>query len=152
MVKVPPNATSRRHRDAYYCRLYRLGLIGLLLITAFSSCNRSGPVQVAGSVTFQGKPVDSGRIVFVSIDGNSAPTSSGTITMGAYEITGRGGVQPGKYRVQITIYPPGKPQKGLAMDQVPVLEPIGPPEYAGDESPLTADISRDEGVYDFDVP
>ena len=152
MVNVPHNATSRRHREEYYFRLYRLGLIGLLLITTVSSCNRSGLVQVAGTVTFQGTPVDSGRIVFVSIDENSAPTSSGTIMKGAYEITGRGGVQPGKYRAQITVYPPGEPRKGLAMDQVPILEPIGPPAYAGDESPLTADVSRDEDVYDFDVP
>ena len=90
--------------------------------------------------------------MFVSIDESSAPTSSGTILKGAYKITGRGGVQPGRYRVQITVYQPTQAVEGAALDQLAPPAQIGPPEYAGEQSPLTAEVTRDKTVYDFEVP
>ena len=122
-------------------------MIGFILIPAVVGCGDSGPEEITGTVTFQGQLIESGRIVYVSIDEKNAPTSSGNITKGAYKVTGRGGVLPGRYRVQITIYEPRQQQEGLAMDQLPISKPIGTSFYVGQESPLTADITSDKVIY-----
>ena len=127
-------------------------LLLLSLSPFIIGCTESGPVEVEGTVNFQGQPVQSGRIVFVAIEENTSPTSSGTITGGTYKITARGGVQPGKYRVQILIYEPVEAGQGVALDQMRPPQQIGPPEYAGEASPLTADVVTDQTVYDFEVP
>ena len=135
-----------------YGRTSAIGLIALMLISTALGCSGSGPVEIEGTVNWEGEPIEQGRIVFVSIDQEKAPTSSGTIKNGAYKITGRGGVQPGKYRVQITIYEPPRQGQRVAMDQIAPPKQIGPAQYAAEQSPLTADVTSAKKQYDFAVP
>ena len=154
-MNIWQDATSKASRAvdcSSYGRTSAIGLIALMLISTAVGCNGSGPVEISGTVTFQGEPIEVGRIVFVSIDAEKAPTSSGTIKNGAYTITGRGGVQPGEYRVQISVFPPVQPGPPVAMDQIAPRKPIGPPLYAGEQSPLTADVTSAQKQYDFAVP
>lgn len=126
--------------------------MSLMLISTAVGCNGSGPVEIEGTARFQGQPIELGQIMFVSIDEKNAPPASSAITKGAYKITGRGGVQPGKYRVQITVYQPGEQRQDVAIDQIAAPRPIGPRLYAGKNSPLTADVASGNSVFDFEIP
>ncbi|OWK37556.1 hypothetical protein FRUB_06676 [Fimbriiglobus ruber] len=69
-----------------------------LLACAASGCGPSGPkmVPVSGEVTFNGKPVETGDILFMPAEGHAAP-EGGRIVNGRYECT----CVPGKKRVEV---------------------------------------------------
>ena len=73
-------------------------LVCLLFISALTGCNR-GPqmCEVTGKVSFQGKAVEEGDIVFADVD-KRAPTAAGRIEFGKYRVK----VLPGKKSVRIT--------------------------------------------------
>ncbi|MDA1015614.1 MAG: hypothetical protein O3A00_14320 [Planctomycetota bacterium] len=106
--------------------------VGLfLLLTVFASgCGSSddGPVRfdVSGEVTFAGKPVPSGTIMFVpdNAAGNSGPGGMAVIKDGRYETNGKG-VVGGAYIVKIEGYdgvPVRESGEELA-DGKPMFEP-----------------------------
>ena len=80
-------------------------------LTALGACLSAGcgktdaRCEASGAITFNGKPLDSGTIVFVSSDGKSQ--ASALIAGGAYQIPKAQGVPPGKYRISISS-PDGK--------------------------------------------
>ena len=57
------------------------------LCSAFilAGCGGSQNAEVSGTVTFDGKPIENGSIVFLSADGNG-PTTGGTIENGKYSV------------------------------------------------------------------
>jgi hypothetical protein len=59
-------------------------------------------VEVSGSVTLDGKPLDDAAILFVPIEGG--PTAGTEFTGGQYRIEQSGGPSPGPYRVEITAF------------------------------------------------
>ena len=67
---------SRRHAAA-----------ALLAVLGATGCGRTGPalVTVKGSVTFDGKPVETGEILFRAADGLVA-THAGPIAAGGYQV------------------------------------------------------------------
>lgn len=67
-------------------------------LVLFAACGPSGPVTypVSGTVTFDGKPVEKGLIVFSSPDGKMNP-DSGEIKDGKFSFP----AQPGKKKVEI---------------------------------------------------
>jgi len=68
-------------------------------------CNPNGPVEVAGKVTYDGKPVESGTIMFEPED-KSGPTQGQAISKGEYRLTGQNAVAPGKKIVRIEAHGP----------------------------------------------
>jgi hypothetical protein len=108
-------------------------------------CGNNRPVmyQVTGSVTFDGRPVENGEIIFVSAEG--AAPDAGRIDGGIYDLL----VKPGKKRVEIRASRPvvgGKPN------------PMGPvykdyiPEKFNARSTLVADIEpNDANHFDFEL-
>ncbi|MDY0167158.1 MAG: hypothetical protein RBS80_11485 [Thermoguttaceae bacterium] len=57
---------------------------------------------VTGTVTYQGEPLPSGRIVLLPAKGTKAPQSGAEIVDGKFTVDARGGVAVGTYQVQIT--------------------------------------------------
>jgi hypothetical protein len=74
----------------------------LLIITC--GCGSSPEtMRVSGKVTYDGKPIETGSIVFVAISDGTAPGAGGPITDGAYDIPASSGpLKDVKYRVEIS--------------------------------------------------
>ena len=72
-------------------------------------CSSAGGLEEAavhGRVTYQGKPVEKGKIRFVPVKGTKGPANFGMINQGQYSVTARGGVTVGTHRVEIQAYRP----------------------------------------------
>lgn len=103
-------------------------------------------ISVSGAVTFDGRPVEDGTLVFEPADGKG-PTMGGRIEGGRYEVTGQAGVLPGKKIVRIRAVrktgrrvPAGPPTPpGTMVDQV---ERYIPAIY-NSESQLTVQLAPD---------
>jgi hypothetical protein len=121
--------------------LVALGAIGLV-----SGCGgASGPerYELSGTVQFQGKPVPAGQIVFEpdSSKGNVGPQGMAEIREGKYDTRDGGrGMVGGPHVVRIRGY------DRLSLDEMHPPQPLFP-EYE-----TTVDLSKEDGVYDFDVP
>lgn len=118
-----------------------LGAIGMV-----SGCGgASGPerYELSGTVQFQGKPVPAGQIVFEpdSSKGNVGPQGMAEIREGKYDTRDGGrGMVGGPHVVRIRGY------DRLSLDEMHPPQPLFP-EYE-----TTVDLSKEDGVYDFDVP
>lgn len=126
-------------------RTDRLWLImaGWLLGVFLGGCSRSETVEVAGTVTWEGKPLSGGEIVFVPDDRRST-VGAGKIVDGAYNLH----VKPGKKRVEIqaTRETDRRSESGLK-----IFELYLPRRYNKD-SELTADVTvDDENEFNFDL-
>ena len=93
----------------------RLGLniLGVLatgiLAGATVGCGSGGGLEEAplsGRVTYQGKPIEKGRIRFIPIKGTKGPAQREWISQGKYSVTARGGLTVGTHRVEIDAYRP----------------------------------------------
>lgn len=73
----------------------RLALLFFMAAPA-SGCGEA--TRVGGTVTYEGKPVENGRIVFLPADGQG-PSAGGEIVGGQYEVRN---LTPGRKTVQIT--------------------------------------------------
>ncbi len=108
--------------------------LSLLLVAgacaALAGCD-NGRASVLGTVTYQGRPVESGSISFEPIDGKGG-TAGGAIEQGRFMLDGKTGVFPGKKRVNIIVVektgrqipasPPSPP--GTMVDEVkPIYSP-----------------------------
>lgn len=131
-------------------------LIVLLFTAGFPGCGPAddGRRAVSGSVTFQGKPLDRGNIMFISPTGSLSQTGA-AITAGRYQISKQQGLLPGRYKVAISSAdgdvpadpntPPGPSGNFTSVDRIPA-------EY-NTESKLEAEVKDiSENVLDFTIP
>jgi hypothetical protein len=101
------------------------GLPPSLVLFLIVACGCGGPsdvVQVFGTVTYGGQPLESGQIRFRPIEGTKGPTSGADIANGQYRVTNRGGVPFGKHRVEIRSYRPDEDAAPIS-DLHPGYEP-----------------------------
>ena len=105
----------------HYCAI---SLLGLLLPTMLACSSGSYLSNVAGAVSVDGKPVDSGTIHFQS---NSSAKASGgaAISNGSFTLSDANQLPPGEYAVVVQAYRKtgrvfNDPQKG----KVEVTEPM----------------------------
>jgi len=112
-----------------------------------AGCGGDGRIDVAGQVTFDGKPIDQGTIDFVPADGEG-PTAGGLIQGGRYSVR----VAPGKKRVEIQGYREVGRGRVVEFDPdspvVPITEPFVPAQYNA-ASTLTFDAQRSTETADF---
>ena len=110
--------------------------IAKVLVVAFSAalagCG-SANMPVWGEITFDGKPLDSGTIEFIPVDGTPGPSTGGTITDGQYDVPQPVGPRPGgTYQVAITaIGPTGRmvPHPLDRTKKIPEMTNIIPADY-----------------------
>lgn len=130
-----------------------------VLLAAFSGCRSTdGPprASISGKVTFDGKPVEEGSIVFIPTEGTTGPSSGGQIKQGVYTVGAELGPVVGTNRVEITAFhltgrklPAGSPSPpGTMVDEI---LPYIPPQYNRD-STLKIEIKPgDNAGTDFDL-
>jgi hypothetical protein len=121
--------------------------LSILLMIAALGCGSAEDelLNVSGSATFQGKPIESGRIDFRPdrARGHQGPAGYAVIAKGRFDTKQNGrGVLPGPHLalIQGLDGPPGTP---------PGVE-YGTQMFAAYETPAT--LEEDHGEYDFDVP
>lgn len=128
-----------------------VAVITILVGAAMAAgCGRSGPalVPVSGSVTFDGRAVESGEIVFRAAD-EAVASSAGTIRDGRYETR----TPVGRKRVEIiaTRRAAPKAEKPGGSGESPPAEMYVPDRY-NSKSELTAEVTvAGPNQFDFDL-
>jgi hypothetical protein len=134
-----------RHRTATFL------ILPLFTVVIATGCGESLGT-VSGTVTFEGKPLPTGRVVFHPEDTSSAPAFARLNTDGLYRLARAKGVQgvtPGKYRVSIqSALKESDPQFLTFTREYPI-----PENYANEEAtPLSAEVVVGNNIFDFEVP
>ncbi len=131
---------------------YATALLALLAMAGTTGCGSSGggPKQypVSGTVKFDGKPVESGQILFRAVAGDKRGYG-GAITNGNYEMT----AETGKMTVQITasrIIPGKFDETSNPGSKEPVGEMYIPARY-NTKTELTAEVQAKKNSIDFDL-
>lgn len=135
----------------YICRPRRFmrpeWILVLVACSAVSGCAER-VVDVSGTISMDGVPVEHGVVIFRPDDGKG-PTAEAAINDGAYSLR----MSPGTKRVLIQgnkitgeAYPWGKDKP-----PAPVLEPVVPESYYSD-SEIVAEIDDDHEALDFALP
>jgi len=96
-----------------------VGLAGLLLV---AGCSSKGTAGLMGDVSYDGKPLPEGTIVFTPVDGATGPSTGGNIKDGHYDVPAEKGALPGaSYKVEIT----SQAKTGKTIPNI--MQPGGPP-------------------------
>jgi hypothetical protein len=126
-------------------------LVGLAIVLAGCG-NRVSRVPVKGNVTLDGKPIADGYITFKPVPGTSSPAAGGRILDGRFAVGQKGGLLPGKFRVEITA---SRPNVGkIAIDpethkKYTPIEQYLPARY-NTQSELTAEVPSSKD-YSFEL-
>lgn len=124
--------------------LVSMTLAVLSLMLAAAGCGESGPAryEVRGRVTYGGKPVPAGQVVFEpdSEKGNTGPPAYARIQNGQYRTEPGKGAVGGPHVVRI-IGATGQPTPEMPQGQMLF------PEYR-----LKVDLPRSHAVQNFEVP
>jgi hypothetical protein len=121
-----------------------------LLFVCVSCTHQSDRLPVEGDVTFDGKSIDKGSIMFVPLDGKSIKTG-GPIADGRFNIPAQTGPIPGKHRV-LCFWEKDTGKTRIDRDSgdaYPVRQEGLPAIYQSDKSPLEVDFSSSRTKYDF---
>jgi hypothetical protein len=92
----------------------------VLAIVLAGGCGGIKRVPVKGKVTYDGKAIEDGEIRFIPQRMDIGPVAGSHIVNGSYECAGpKGGVMPGKCKVEITAYRPlrAKPDPNVPDEQ-----------------------------------
>jgi hypothetical protein len=132
-------------------------LVMLAMVLGSGGCGRdSERLPLTGTVSWQGRPLEKGSIVFVPTDGHRGPKIGAKIVDGGYQIEAQRGATPGAYRVEVRSdtgeYPhsptDARPQTRAAS---PNLQLIIPPTY-NTQSRLTVAVSAEQTTFNFELP
>lgn len=134
-------------------------LAGLALGCLLPTGCGGGPTAkiIEGTVSADGQQADGGTVCFVPIEDTPGSNNAAAIVEGHYRIEARGGVPLGKYRVEVTATKKTGQQvlKDVGGEKAMGDEfvRISPPQYAGKQSPLVAEITADsDGRFDIELP
>jgi hypothetical protein len=138
--------------------LWFLALTLILMGCGGQSGLEFSTAQVEGTVTYRGKPLETGKIRFIPdgevVDGKVAGQAVfADIKDGKYSIPAAEGVTVGKNRVEIKSYRgTGKMQVSSAGDgeKIEVVEQFIPDDY-NSQSTLSAEIKAGENRVDLDL-
>ena len=80
-----------------------LSLVVVVFCLTSIGCNKGGIQRcaVSGTVTVDGKPVESGAISFHPLEGPQSPSTGGKISNGTFDILKKDGPAPGKYQLEL---------------------------------------------------
>lgn len=120
---------------------------------------RGKRVAVHGDVKLDGNPLESAAIVFHCGEGENEVTAFAFVEDGAYEIAAKEGPLVGKARVEFQPKPVDQQQYEDALEvaartrrPVKVTEVVIPPQYVGQNTILSADVTEDgDNKFDFQL-
>ncbi len=123
---------------------------------ALSGCTDANPrLEVKGTVTFKGAPLEHGNIQFLTTVGSPGAAAGSIIKNGAYNVPRDHGLEPGTYRVLISSSVPVKvaPAGWPAGETLPNVERI-PAEFSSFErSKVQCEVKPPSPVVlDFTIP
>jgi hypothetical protein len=79
-------------------------LFGVLLALA-GGCGGPAKLSLQGTVTYEDRPIEKGRIDFLPVDGTAGPSVGAPISQGSYAVAANQGVlAAGTYQVRVTAY------------------------------------------------
>jgi len=76
----------------------------LTIVLLLAGCSSNGRVAVSGTVSLDGKPLESGTISFRPASGKSGSSSGGQIRQGRFQLAAQQGLVPGKYLVTVRAF------------------------------------------------
>ena len=141
-------------------RSWPLAVLGSLLVLFggwglvewFGAANRE-TMRAWGDVSYAGRPIEQGQIVFTPIDRSAGPVTGAPIVKGSYDVPAEKGPLVGKtYRVAIS----GFARTGRKIETAPgvlvdALDNVVPGDY-NTGSTLEVTISADRAQNRFDFP
>ena len=116
--------------------------------------SKSNRLPLAGRVTWQGRPLAKGSILFVPAEDHRGPKIGAAILNGDYQIDEERGAIPGIYRVEVRSDSgeyPHSPTDPRPKTKKSAPQLVIPPEY-NSRSKLTAVVAADQTRFDFDLP
>ncbi|HBO43810.1 MAG TPA: hypothetical protein DD670_07740 [Planctomycetaceae bacterium] len=138
------------------CRAFLRLVLTLTFVVSLIGCGSKLPfdaAQVTGTVTFRGKPLEHGEIVFLPMEGTPGPQAVGTIQAdGTFEMRSGNlpGVALGTHRVTVHCRGELPPEQAtsLALPQSLIPEKYG----VAETSPLIYEVKNGEKhVYNIDL-
>jgi hypothetical protein len=153
-----PDVLTRRRSNTMYKSWLGATMVFATLMAAVLGCGKGdtgGRLGIAGSVTFQGKPLDKGTIEFSST-GEIAAMTGAMIKNGSYEIPAEKGLPPGKFLVRISSVAedPSAPvpeMPGMPEDGVGEAKELIPAEYNTESKQEVTVTSDGPNQFDFDI-
>ena len=127
---------------------YSIATLALMLVAALAGCSGSNLVEVHGTVQLDGKPIETGTVRMVAVDGKT-PSAQTTIKNGEYRIE----VAPGKKKVEIQGFRVIGQQRRNNDPTAPledVTEPIVPAKF-NTRTELTCEVVAGNDTQDFDL-
>jgi hypothetical protein len=124
-------------------------LVALAALGLLSGCGGDGRLGVSGTVTVDGKPLESGVISFQPAAGNQGHSAGTSIQAGHYEVEAGKGLLPGEYQVRIQAF--RKTGRMVEDPQFGQVEETVPMDFKEGRS-LTATVSASEkNKIDFEL-
>ena len=107
----------RAHGSAHPSR-WRVTPLLLFAALAVVGCRQQGIERaiVYGTISFAGKPMPTGTIHFVPIEGTKTPSAAAQIVDGKYRVDSRGGVPVGTHKIEIEAFRPLAPDSPIAIE------------------------------------
>jgi hypothetical protein len=134
----------------WHRRFVTHGLL-LLIVAALAGCSPSDPLGLApvtGVVTYRGKPLDHGKVVFTPQSGTPGPQAVGELdAQGRFRMrtAGRDGAAAGKHLVTVHCRRIVTPEEAR---RLVIGELLIPTKYANEvESPLRFEVKRGNNEY-----
>ena len=130
----------------------------LPLVVVAIGCGRAPEaVVVTGSVTYQGRPIERGKIRFVPREASVTPISGAYISAGKYKVIAKGGVPYGTHKIMIVAHRPtasylrqhGPPTPETEWDQVPKEQYLPARYNAQTELEVTIESGSREVIKNF---
>jgi hypothetical protein len=128
-------------------------MVGIL--AAIVGCGEAdGRLPLSGVVTWQGRPLQRGSIVFVPASGHRGPKVGAEIVAGQYQIAKERGPTAGTYRVEVRSDSGERPHSPTDSRPrtAPVAQPVSISSEFNSQSRLTVAISADRTELDFALP
>ncbi|MDR1483316.1 MAG: hypothetical protein LBT09_00680 [Planctomycetaceae bacterium] len=131
--------------------LYLFLIFPVLFFVVSVSCSRNNQVEISGTVTVEGVPVQGGSIAFSAADGSS-PVEGAVITNGVYRAKITVGEKIvkviGTKNVPSKIYDEVSQKTYTTEDPIPITAS----QYSENDSPLRITVLKKGEVHDFDIP
>lgn len=134
-----------------------LPIVVAIALGAVAGCDSEfATMRVWGEVSHDGRPIESGQIILIPIEGTSGPSTGGAINAGQYDLSQVDGPRAGgTYRVEITAYGNERSYTPNASGQGPtvvVRQQVLPAKFNRNSTlNLKVSVRAEENRHDFDL-